>query len=301
MLRDGFRNAVMNEELAYFVASTADLAGALDQAEIDRALFRGAGDLLVALIDSPFKGIDDYQDARTAVERYLRRAEAMADSLEDYLAVHRVHGFLTADDSKWGSRMEHGWNPSLRQELITLSTAVLQRPNWLPLATAALSDPDRLHFAMADQVARGLGVNTVEAHLARLDKDTGLEGWHWQCILAQIPADEIARMIEIAEKSIQPERIGTGPALDPGVGEAFQRHRTVDIFLGILKQHPGLGLSFVLPALRSPVIRNRWLAAHVLGAWGRDRWPAEVSDALAAAVALEPQQKNREFMTSLLA
>jgi hypothetical protein len=76
-------------------------------------------------------------------------------------------------------------------------------------------------------------------------------------------------MIDIAEKRIQPGRIGTGPALDAGVGKAFERHRTVDISLDVLKQHPGLGLSFVRPALKSPVIRNRRLAAQVLGAWGR--------------------------------
>ena len=65
MLREGFRNNVMDEYLAGICAKTGKLHEALKPAHVDDALLDGAADILKALVlGGPADSIDDYPHAR---------------------------------------------------------------------------------------------------------------------------------------------------------------------------------------------------------------------------------------------
>src|SRR5690349_12117187 len=70
LLRDGFRNRILDEYLAHTAATTGDLAGALAQDTVDEALLDGAGDMLLALCrGGPARDITDYPEAPQAIQR----------------------------------------------------------------------------------------------------------------------------------------------------------------------------------------------------------------------------------------
>ncbi len=300
LLREGFRNRVEGTEVAHLVATGADLAGALGEPQIDRGLFRGAGDLLVALIGSPYKGIANYRDAPLATERYLRHAQRMATDVDDLLAVGEIHAFLTRPRDQWRGTAGARWPSSLRQRLIATATEILAPERWEPLVVAQLSSPDRQLFAAADRAAQLLGISTFEAHMARLEQGDWLNGWHWTSVLRQANGEQMAAVVRLAEERIQPELIATGPGLELGLGRQFERHRAVETVLNAVTKHPGMGRPFVLAALRSPVIRNRGVAARVLGGWDRRTWGPDLTEALRAAMLVEPNERNRDLMMRVL-
>ncbi|WP_345472712.1 hypothetical protein [Actinoallomurus oryzae] len=71
LLREGFRNDVMNEYLAHLAATTGDLYTALLGPDVDKALFEGAGGILAALaLGGPAKDMTDYDDGVPTMHRY---------------------------------------------------------------------------------------------------------------------------------------------------------------------------------------------------------------------------------------
>ena len=64
MLREGFRNGVMDEYLACICAHACRLHEAKKQQSVDDAALDGAADIIHALITvGPAEGIDDYQQS----------------------------------------------------------------------------------------------------------------------------------------------------------------------------------------------------------------------------------------------
>ena len=81
MLREGFRNGVMDEYLACICARAGRLHEALKQQSVDDALLDGAADIIHALItDGPAEGIDDYQHMPlTRVRAYVNHVWSRPD------------------------------------------------------------------------------------------------------------------------------------------------------------------------------------------------------------------------------
>src|SRR5206468_7985327 len=95
LLREGFRNSVMYEYLAATCARAGGLLAALGEDDVDRELLIAAGEIVQALIaGGPAEGMDDYEDARPVVEAYLGHMEASAETVEDFLHVNLVNGYL---------------------------------------------------------------------------------------------------------------------------------------------------------------------------------------------------------------
>ncbi|MDP4164923.1 MAG: limonene hydroxylase, partial [Bacillota bacterium] len=79
MLRKGCRNNIMNEYLAYTCAVKGDLYKALSQADIDMDLYKGAGEIVDALINGgPAEDIDDYKQSMPVIVNYLRHSKRLA-------------------------------------------------------------------------------------------------------------------------------------------------------------------------------------------------------------------------------
>jgi hypothetical protein len=90
MLRQGFRNDIMDGYLAGICAKTGVLHDALKQAEIDRALLHGAAEIIKALLlrGGPADFIDDYPEAAEALSEYLGHVQTTTDlNLEHLLCI----------------------------------------------------------------------------------------------------------------------------------------------------------------------------------------------------------------------
>lgn len=300
ILRQGFRNSVMNEYLAFIAADTGGLAPALEAESPDGELLEAAADIVGALIEGgPARGIDDYSDAPVAVERLVGHLHRRAATLHHYLAVRDLKRFLDGEEEAWERREAKGWPPGARDRLGATCAAILARPLWRELAAAGLSEPDAQVFYEAGLVARDLGIDTFDAHLARAAADPLGPAWYTLMQVADEP--RIGQVIALAEAVLPLREIASGPARELGIGPGFEAHRALEWVVQDLKRFPGRGWELVHASLRSPVVRSRNMAAAALEAWGRDTWPAGADAAVAAAASIEPDPQLRERLDGLVA
>jgi hypothetical protein len=110
MLRDGFRNDIMDEYLAGICARTGRLHEALSGRDVDRALLDGAAGIIKALLSGgPADSIEDYPEGPTAMRGYLRHVDQTSDlGLEHLLCIGRLRYFLS-DAAGWEDRYSKGW------------------------------------------------------------------------------------------------------------------------------------------------------------------------------------------------
>jgi hypothetical protein len=119
LLREGFRNEVMNEYLAHLAATTGDLYSALLEPEPEDALLDGAGGILDALyaVGGPAKDIGAYPDGPAVISRYLDLVRRRAPSLARIRIVLGLGLFLESDDAAgldWGSGSRQGLRDACR-------------------------------------------------------------------------------------------------------------------------------------------------------------------------------------------
>ncbi len=286
LLREGYKNSVMYEYLAYTCATAGDLKSALAGDAIDEPLLLAAGDIIRTLItgrQGPAEGIDDYADGAVVTLAYLRRLEGRADRLEQFLVVKTIEGFLSGDDD-WPERSTRGWSEDLRRTANQLAAKILANPVWRELAERELQTKDAVRFSIAAQAAEGLGIDTWPTYFARTQNGED----HWFQLMRSQDNARIVKVVELAEALLPLSEIATGPGDELGLGLKFKHHSALEFVVQSLTGHPGLGWSLVKTALNSPVIRNRNVAIRALHAWGRESWPDEAHQALQACRLKEP-------------
>jgi hypothetical protein len=299
MLRDGYRNSIMVEYLAYTCASAGGLRAELEKESADPVLLRGAGEIIRALIaGGPAQDIDDYADGAVVVERYLHHVDRAVRAIEHLVTASHIEGFLDGKKADWKAREGRGWTPHLRDALREKILAMKALSDWGPLVDTGLASDDRAAFYEADEAAKALGIDTWERHFARLEPgDVG--GWFF-VMKTEDPA-RIDRVVAFAEKTIPLDKIATGPARENGLGRGWADHGSLDFVLQELRRFPGKGWPLIRAGLRSPVIRNRYMALRALSPWGRGNWPAGAEAALRAVLVEEPEADVRKEIELLLA
>ncbi len=300
LLREGFRNSVMYEYLAATCARAGGLLAALSEDHVDRELLTAAGEIIQALIaGGPAEGMDDYEDARPVIESYLGHMASSAETIEDFLHVNSVKGYLDEDDSRWAGRYDAGWTAECRDRLRSLCASILGRPEWTGRVRAKLGSEDEVEFAHADQAAKALGINTWDIHWRRLPEKP-LDPGRWYHIMALCDEGRIGKVIEFAEANLDLAKIATGPADELGLGRGFEQHSCLDYVLQELRRFPGRGARLVEAGLKSPVVRNRNMAVAALAAWPRGEWSGGLEKSLEQAARCEPNQGVRERMNKAL-
>jgi hypothetical protein len=299
LLRDGFKNSVMYEYLAFTCALAGGLDTELAKPEIDDALFDGAGEILSTLIDGqggPAEGIDDYAQRVLVVGEYLRHAKGKARKLGHFLAVKSIEGFLSSADG-WERSSRAAWTPGVRQRLLAQSTEILSRPEWKALALASLKSKDRSEFWAATRAATSLGIDTWPEYFDRVNAGED----YWYQLFQTRDEGRFGRALEVATAKIPLEQIATGPARELGMGPSFVHHSRLDFLLQELGRFPQRGWPFIKAGLKSPVIRNRHMAIRALGAWPRASWPADASAYIRGCAPGEPDEKVRAALEQLIA
>lgn len=298
MLREGYRNDIMDEYTALVCARTGDLLGALRRPDSDEKLLKGAGSILTTLVrgrGGPAEDIGSYPEGAEAAALYLRHLQTRELDLEDFVSACAIEQFL-CEESGEAHDPALGWPPR-REALLELVGAVRSRPGWEEKVREGLRSDERQTFWTATQAAQALGLDTWEVYFERVKR--GEDDWYY--VMQTDDPARIDRVIELAEGMLPLDEIATGPATDLGMGTEYSNHSALDFVLQDLRRFPGKGWRLISAGLRSPVVRNRNMAVHALAAWGRDAWPEGAEALLRRAFEAEPNEGTRETMRKALA
>jgi len=245
LLRDGFRNAVMDEYVACICARAGRLHEALRKSPKDDRLLDSATDLIFAMITGgPAEDIDDYEHAAEAVEAYLDAVWVQESfSPKRFVVVDRVREWLSSAEG-WEKRSRCGWSVSNRERCLTVAQELLNREGWKEQAIQDLSSTDAAVFHWANRAARTLGVDTWDVLFARVERD-GISSTLWYELTEATDAARIDRLVGFAEQVIPLDEIASGPSDEIGLGPGFEPHHTLDWMLQLLDRFPGkVGNSF---------------------------------------------------------
>ena len=292
IVRDGFRNSIMNEYLAFIAARTGELHRRLAEEGADPVLLTAAAEIITALVaGGPAEGMDDYQEARPCVEGFLDRLESPETALqaEHFFALAAIKKYLTAKSWNPDARRVNGWNDHNRARTIDRTEDLLARPGWKDLAEKRLVAPDDNSFQKGYQLATALEMDTWPVLWQRL-KEKPLMSQRWVQIVEGRDRDQMASLAAMAEDVLPLEAIASGPADRLGLGPDYEPHRCLAALVSRLGTFPGLGWPLIQATLQSPVTEDRRLALRVLAAWGRNNWPEAVGPSLQKALSREPRK-----------
>ncbi len=299
LLRDGYRNAVMQEYLAFTCAVAGDLATALEGDTIDPDLLRGAGEMIRALVaGGPAEDMDDYVDAALVVSRYLHHLGDNPTRVAELLVLASIESFLHEDAADWLERAERGWSSGLRQTLSAKVRALRALPHWRATITADLEAADREKFYSAHQAAEMMGMDTWHQHLARIQRGVD-DGWAFV-----LDTDDPARVdlaLALAERSIRLTFVTKEAGHQAGRAPTWMESLDLIFVLQALPRWPGRGWCFIRAGIECPFVGVRLKALRALSVWERNEWPAHARGLLEHALAQEPDQDVRGDLERLLA
>jgi hypothetical protein len=261
LLREGYRNSVMYEYSAATCARAGELRSALGEGEVDRELLTSAGEIIQALLgNGPADGIDDYEDARPVLESYVSHMKASAETIQDFVHVDAVRGFLNEDDARWEGRYQAGWTAGGRHRLRLACDSILGRPEWVDRVRAQLSSNDEVEFHEAARAATALGLSAWADHWRRLiDKPTDF--FRWVAVMTECDEGRIDAVTELALATLDVSRGQTDPT------RLFGPHMCLNRVIKELERFPGRGTRLIEMGLASPDDSNRKAAEATLAAW----------------------------------
>lgn len=301
LLREGYRNSVMYEYLAYPCAVGGGLRAALERDDVDDGLLAAAGEIIQALTaGGPAANLDDYEEGAAVVERYLDLMGQHATSLPQLLSVHAVLGFLGNDEADWEARAGRGWTPKRRAAMQRQCSAIIECPAWPEWVLAGLRSENEQEFYLADQAATVLGIAAGPLHWDHL-RQRPLEPGRWFHVMKGCTEAHIADVVALAEARLPLDQIATGPGTELGLGPGYEAHSCLDYLLQELGRFPGQGVRLIAAGLQSPDVRNRNMALKALSEWGRDRWPEGMAALLGQARDREPDAEVRRRIENVLA
>jgi len=301
LLREGFRNNVMDEYLACICARAGRLHEALNRQNVDLALLTAAAEIIRALITGgPAEGIDDYEYSADACESYVNVVWSRNDlGLEHFLAVAQLRSFLS-EPGDWEKRHQSGWTDLRRQAIQSLADDVVTRDIWHHKVMEALSDNDDLVFHRGDEAAQRLSIDTWDLHFSRV-KASPLTSSSWYRLMRQTDEIRLDEVLTFAESVLPLNQIETGPSDELGLGPNFRPHQALGWVLQDLRRFPNRGWRLIKAGLHSPVVSNRNMAISALSAWNIESLGADIRSVLVKARDAEPKDEVRGRLERLIA
>jgi len=281
LLREGYRNDIMHEYLAYTVAIAGDLNHALSHGFVDDELLLAASEIIEALFaGGPAEDINDYKDAAETILSYLRHLRTRHTNLKTnyFITTQYVQQYL-AENLSIKIREGNGWTEEKITQARILCDEVLSDPQWPPLAEHLLLSSDEHEFTHANEIAYWLDIDTWDIHWNRLQLDPINSGC-WMEIMRIVQEPQLAMVLEFGENNLPLGEIATQPADETGMGPEFEPHHCLDFILQELERFPHQGWSFIRTGLNSPVVRNRSMAISALKVWDADYFDVHMLNAL---------------------
>ncbi len=299
MLREGYRNSIMYEYLAYTCAVAGGLRAELEKKTVDPEILDGAADIIQALVTGgPAENMDDYADGAVVSERFVYHLGEEPRGIGQLIGVDYIQRFLDEKEADWTARESRGWTQELRNALGKRVAEIKALPHWNEVVGAGLASEDRTVFGEADIAAKAIGLDTWDHHFRRLESGID-DGWYY--VMQTDDANRIDRVITLAEQTLPLDEIATGPAEEIGLGLEWANHSHLDFVLQDLRRFPGKGWQLIRTGVGSPVIRNRHMALRALSPWGIANWPEGAEKLLRVSLAEEPDEEVRREIETLLA
>ncbi len=313
LIRQGYRNTVLIDYLAHACASAGDLRRALDQPSVtvDDELRRGSADLIEALLDTveggPAPGIDDYVDAGSVVDLFMRHCIAPAHmrakaaegpTLRELHVVQRIALYLRSDDADWDERRARGWTDDVRDRVADAIDVFLAAEDWPARIQAGLESDDMVRFILAAEAAPALGIDAWEHWFRRLERGENT----WVRVSETTEPERMERLLAVAQRRLPAEALEDGPPRLLGLPIAeHTAHAALMCLLAALQRFPGKGGRFMLAGLKSPVAEVRLRAADALADWPADQWPPGSAQFLREAASVEADDDVRGRFEALIA
>lgn len=267
MLRGGYNNGVMVEEVAWLVATTGRLREALDQPTIDDDLFAHAGVLLAALANGgPAEDMSDYPPAAHVLTRYAEIAETRRLTVNDLDNLSTLRNYCQSDAS-----------PSLDGETALTLAGRLQALVTGDRARAEISrclqGPDWRDFQIAFGLAPQVGLDALPPAWRWVGHKPDV--WLWQEIVRRHADDDLEQVLDKARGLLIPSQPDDRPSQPPQLfyGAEYAADECLGQVLEALRDRPGVGHDILLAGLRSPIPANRSLAVQAYR-----RWPHALPD-----------------------
>jgi hypothetical protein len=277
LLREGFRNSVMDAYLAYTCAMAGELHVALAKPEIDEALLRGASGILSALAaGGPAQDLADYAHAEVAVAAFVDRLQGRDLDLELVTTLDLLHPRAELSDALRARIGERCDSPRVKE-----------------LIAEGLDSDDAWQFNRANAAAAKRGIDTFDEHERRVRAGRSTS---FGALFQAATPDTVDRALDAVAPHVPLTSIASGPALEAGVGPEFAEHKRLESIVQHLPRFPGKGVAFIGAALQSPVVRCRNMAVRTLAAWTKAQWPTSLAVALDRAIAQEPNEELRQTM-----
>ncbi|TQS00877.1 limonene hydroxylase [Paenibacillus ottowii] len=301
LLREGFRNNVMYEYLAYECAHKGELHTAIAVPHIDQELFDGAGDILSALLAAggPAESIDDYEHAAMVIGNYLRHAKTMCTTVKHFTIIMDIADFLGEEDDSWEARYEYEWTPELRKRYASICQQMMDDPQWVKRVEQELLHADSPHLHCAIRAARMLALDVWPVLFDQLSKKPVKSNLYFELIKTE-DEQRARKLVDFAEKHLPLGEIASGPADVPGFGPEYEAHQCLGVLLQLLSSYEGVGQELVAAGLWSPVISNRHAALHVLKAWPSEMWGVKATEHLRRLSVDETEESIREQIREIL-
>lgn len=295
LLREGYKNSVMYEYLAYTCATAGDLQTALAQPSVDMALLVATGEVIEALImGGPAEDMHDYDAGASVCLCYL--AQLVQHQLTDIkilriLLIMQDFVVNQIDDSY------PNWSDDIKAELQTTLTDLIQQDHWLSLVKKSLQTNDQSLFWVATDVYTRLGYDAWDA---RFEHQKRYQNEQWFYLMQTDDNHRVEQAMALAKQQNDFSLVATGPALEYGLGMEYQVHNVLDFILQELNRFPGIGEDFILIGLNSPVVRSRNLALNAIESWDRQLWSPELKHALKTLAQNEPNEDTKQRVMVLL-
>ncbi len=294
LLREGYKNSVMYEYLAYDCAVAGGLVEALQQKHADPELLDGAADIISALIaGEPGPGFASYAGSAEAVGLFIDhiKRDGPNSSLERLLTLSRIQALLDIDPGDLDEWDRPHWTPTTSRKLRNAVDSAIAMAGWKPMVEAGFRSPDDMSFDKAARAAPVIGLDAWEPRFARQKASRDEGQWYW--LMQTEDAGQAKRIIDLARAQIDLTQVASGPSDAIGFGPEFQSERALEMLFTGLDRFPGLGSDLVSAALTSRVTRVRNAAFRVVEAWGESAWTPDVTKALQNVAAADPYDELR--------
>lgn len=300
LLREGYRNDVMYEYLAYSCAVGGQLAAALSVPAVglDEDLLNSAAEILSALLcGGPARDIRDYADGAWACDSYLLQVtNRRSDSLQSLETTGQILDFLNGEED-WDTLEQSGWTEQARERLAARAQAFVDDPKWPQTVLAALQQSDRQQVWQGISAARLLDLDIWEPLFLRQAEK---RGEHWYQLMQTHDNERMRRVLDLARQQLDLAAIASGPGETLGLGPAYRLHSDLDFILQDLDRFPGEGWDLIRTGLQSPTVRNRNLALKAISAWPREIWPGDALRMLRKCQQSDPVEGIRQRCEELL-
>lgn len=281
MLREGFRNDILDEYLAQICATSGDLKQALADSIVDSDLLAASADLLQALINGGLaEGVTEYADGPAVCLSFLRHMRTRP--VRSLSAVACVLGIGSlVDGDRWATLQDRpGWTAEVRLQARSLVNEVLQQMGARQVVEDGLRSEVRADFFVAANLASHFGIDAWPLWLERQRRGSGEE---WYFLMQTERRDRIEQVLELVRTRLELEDDAAPVVVIQG-----------------LSRFPGLGWDVLQAGLRNGSGSVRDATIRVLGAWEREAWPSDAMEELRAAAAREPDDDIRKRIEDLM-